>query len=150
MAWPANHAMSRVLKNFIRYISRARWKQLAPRRRVLSTSKNAQAGEGGIASTIRGAYGCPMTIPSSGDVRLLLVERAGCHLCADAHAVMDAVTKATGQPWVSVDVDASDPLLEAFGELVPVALVDGDPRGHWRLDAATIIRALDGGTRAGS
>ena len=88
-----------------------------------------------------------MTIPTADDVRLLLVERAGCHLCADAHAVMEEVTRATAQPWVSVDVDASPELLEAYGELVPVVLVDGEPRGHWRLDAATVVKALKAGGR---
>lgn len=70
------------------------------------------------------------------DVRVLLVERAGCHLCADAHAVLDAVTAATGVGWASVDVDSSPDLLDAYGELVPVVLVDGHERGHWRLDRA--------------
>ena len=86
-----------------------------------------------------------MTIPPARDVRLLLVERAGCHLCADAHAVMDEVSRVTAQPWVSVDVDASPELLEEFGEFVPVVLVDGEPRGHWRLDVATVVKALEGG-----
>lgn len=76
------------------------------------------------------------------DTRLLLVERAGCHLCADAHAVMDAVSRESGLPWSSVDVDSSEDLLAAYGELVPVVLVDGTPRGHWRLDAAHVLAAL--------
>ena len=83
------------------------------------------------------------TAPAS-DVRLLLVERARCHLCEDAHRVLDDVAAASGQPWVSVDVDASEELLEQFGELVPVVLVDGVPRGHWRLEAAPILAALKG------
>ncbi|GMA32412.1 glutaredoxin family protein [Litorihabitans aurantiacus] len=77
-----------------------------------------------------------------GDVRLILVERLGCHLCQDAHRVLDAVTERTGHAWVSVDVDASPELQEQFGELVPVALVDGRPQGHWRLDASVIAAAL--------
>ena len=78
----------------------------------------------------------------AGDVRLLLVEREGCHLCHDAHRVLDEVTAASGERWVRVDVDANTELLEQFGELVPVVLVDGVPRGHWRLDAAVILAAL--------
>lgn len=85
-----------------------------------------------------------MTADRSGatDVRVLLVERAGCHLCLDAHRVLDGVTAASGERWVSVDVDASPELQAEFGELVPVVLVDGVPRGHWRLDPATILAAL--------
>lgn len=78
------------------------------------------------------------------DVRVLLVERAGCHLCADAHAVLDRVAARTRVGWVSVDVDSSPGLLEAYGELVPVVLVDGRERGHWRLDAAVVEAALRG------
>ncbi|WP_454296191.1 glutaredoxin family protein [Salana multivorans] len=76
------------------------------------------------------------------DVRVLLVERAGCHLCADAHAVLDAVAARTGERWASVDVDSSPELLETYGELVPVALVDGRECGHWRLDPGVIEAEL--------
>lgn len=76
------------------------------------------------------------------DVRVLLIERPGCHLCAAAHAVLDQVTARTGERWVSVEVDSSPDLQEAYGELVPVVLVDGVERGHWRLDGAVIEAAL--------
>jgi hypothetical protein len=83
-----------------------------------------------------------MDLQASADARVLLIERVGCHLCADAHRVLDAVTAATGQRWVSVDVDASEALQMEFGELVPVVLVDGVARGHWRLETAPILAAL--------
>lgn len=88
----------------------------------------------------------PETPPDSraDDVRLLLVERAGCHLCADARAVLEEVAARTGEAWVSVDVDSSPDLLAAYGELVPLVLVDGRECGHWRLDAAAIETALHG------
>lgn len=56
--------------------------------------------------------------------------------------VLDAVEARTGERWVSVDVDSSPDLLEAYGELVPVVLVDGRERGHWRLDPSPILSAL--------
>ncbi|PWD52444.1 glutaredoxin family protein [Serinibacter arcticus] len=84
----------------------------------------------------------PAPAPPATDARVLLVERRGCHLCEDAHRVLDAVTATSGQRWVSVDVDSSDELLAEYGELVPVVLVDGVPRGHWRLDAAAVLAAL--------
>lgn len=80
-----------------------------------------------------------------GDVRLVLVERAGCHLCQDARAVLAEVAAATGQAYAIVDVDDSPALQEAYGELVPVILVDGIERGHWRLDAGRIRAALTAG-----
>lgn len=80
----------------------------------------------------------------AGDVRVLLVERPGCHLCQAAHAVLDAVTAASGEHWASVDVDSSGQLQEAYGELVPVVLVDGVARGHWHLDARVVLAALRG------
>ncbi|TNU76741.1 glutaredoxin family protein [Miniimonas arenae] len=78
------------------------------------------------------------------DVRIILLERAGCHLCAEAHEVLGQVAQASGERWVSVDVDASPQLQEAWGELVPVVLVDGAERGHWRLDATRVLAALRG------
>ena len=90
------------------------------------------------------AYRGGMDLEAVTDARVLLVERAGCHLCADAHRVLDAVTASTGHRWVSVDVDASEALQQEFGELVPVVLVDGVARGHWRLETEPILAALRG------
>lgn len=83
-------------------------------------------------------------VPMSGgaDVRVILIERPGCHLCVAAHAVLDEVTATSGEPWRSVDVDSSPALQEAYGELVPVVLVDGVARGHWHLDSAVVLQAL--------
>ena len=59
--------MSRRLKNLRRYRPRARWKMLAPRTTVLSTSKNAAAvGSGGTAisrSTACSTCAAPVTGP---------------------------------------------------------------------------------------
>lgn len=76
------------------------------------------------------------------DVRLVLVERPGCHLCGPAREVVERVARECGEEWVGVNVDANPELLAAYGELVPVVLVDGIERGHWRLDEAELRRAL--------
>jgi glutaredoxin len=47
--------------------------------------------------------------------------RAGCHLCEDARAMLDA----TGVAYRSVDVDDDRELQRAYGERVPVIEVDG-------------------------
>lgn len=76
------------------------------------------------------------------DVRLLLIERAGCHLCDAGRRQVELAAARTYQPWRIVDVDDSPDLQEAWGELVPVALVDGVEVGHWHLDADRIVAAL--------
>lgn len=77
---------------------------------------------------------------------MLLVERRGCHLCAAAHDVLDRVAERTGHSWASVDVHGNEELLVAFGELVPLVLVDGAVAGYWRLDPARIEAALEAGS----
>ena len=63
---------------------------------------------------------------------------------AAAYEAPSAVTASTGERWASVDVDASEALQQEFGELVPVVLVDGVARGHWRLQTEPILAALRG------
>lgn len=87
----------------------------------------------------------PTAANEAEDVRVLLVERAGCHLCEDAHRVLDAVSATSGERWVSVDVDSAPDLQDAYGELVPVVLVDGAVAGYWRFDAAAVRAALAAG-----
>ena len=77
------------------------------------------------------------------DPRITLVDRVGCHLCDEAAAVLDQV-RATdrGADWVRVDVDSSPRLLEAYDDLVPVVLVDGEPIAQWTVTHAQVRAAL--------
>ncbi|WP_298454623.1 glutaredoxin family protein [uncultured Cellulomonas sp.] len=79
--------------------------------------------------------------------RVVLLGRAGCHLCDDARAVVRTVTAQTGDTWVEVDVDAAaahdgGALRREHGEDVPVVLVDGVPRGFFRIDPDRLRKAL--------
>lgn len=54
-----------------------------------------------------------------------------------------AVCAGRGLDWVEVDVDADPALVQAYGELVPVVLVDGEQVGYWRIDPDRLRAALD-------
>ena len=80
-------------------------------------------------------------------VRVVLYGRAGCHLCDDARVVVAAVAAAAGARWIEVDVDAAaahdgGALQRAYGEQVPVVLVDGVQRDYWRIDGERLAAAL--------
>ncbi|WP_084038706.1 glutaredoxin family protein [Demequina sp. NBRC 110053] len=74
--------------------------------------------------------------------RVSLITREGCHLCADARAVVASVCSAAGVEWREVDVDAHARLAERFAEEVPVVIVDGQVVGFWRIDADRLRSAL--------
>ncbi|KLL10099.1 MULTISPECIES: glutaredoxin family protein [Protofrankia] len=73
---------------------------------------------------------------------MTLLVRAGCHLCADARAAVIRVAADTGAGWTEVDVDTSAELADAYGDRVPVVLVDGREHGYWRVEEARLRRAL--------
>jgi glutaredoxin len=87
--------------------------------------------------------------------RVVLYGRAGCHLCDEAREVVARAAVAAGATWVEVDVDAAaehdgGELQRRYGEQVPVVLVDGVPRGFWRIDPARLARALEADPAAGA
>lgn len=87
--------------------------------------------------------------PTSSDpsVRVVLLDREGCHLCDEARPVVLAAASAAGTGVERLDVDA-DPLLRAaWGEQVPVVVVDGTVVARYRVDAAALRRALRPGPR---
>ncbi|WP_312028591.1 glutaredoxin family protein [Cellulosimicrobium composti] len=86
-----------------------------------------------------------MSTPDAPTPPVLLYGRAGCHLCDDARAVVEAVCAEAGVAWAEVDVDApdADPALrEQYGEYVPVVTVGGVQQGFWRVDARRLARAV--------
>jgi len=58
--------------------------------------------------------------------RILLYERAECHLCEEARLALDALIGP--DRYQRVDVDASDDLVMRYGFRVPVVALDGVDR----------------------
>ncbi|MFP5335366.1 MAG: glutaredoxin family protein [Actinomycetes bacterium] len=75
-------------------------------------------------------------------VRVVLLGRPGCHLCADAREVVRRVADDTGVAWVERSVDDDETLAREYGELVPVVLVDGRRHAWWRVDEQRLREAL--------
>ncbi len=75
-------------------------------------------------------------------VRVTLVGREGCHLCAVAREVVARVCADLEVGWEEVDVDADDALLQRWSEEVPVTLVDGRQHDFWRVDEVRLRAAL--------
>ncbi len=74
--------------------------------------------------------------------RITLYSKPGCHLCADARAVIERVCVDVGTSFEEVDITASAELMAAHGEQIPVTLVDGRQHDFWRVDEARLRRAL--------
>ena len=74
--------------------------------------------------------------------RVLLYSKPGCHLCDDAREVIAAVCAELGEGFDEVDITKSEDLMRAYGEQIPVTLVDGEQHDFWRVDAARLRAAL--------
>lgn len=81
-----------------------------------------------------------------GSPRLTLYTRHDCHLCEEAHAVLERL-RAAGVDFhlEVVDVDRDSLLCERYGLEVPVLLVDGRKFAKVRLDERRLRRRLGGG-----
>jgi glutaredoxin len=80
----------------------------------------------------------------SGEPRVTLYTRPGCHLCDDARAVVARVCAEVGESYAEVDIDGDPELTRRYGEEIPVTLVDGVQHDYWRVDAGRLARALRG------
>lgn len=57
---------------------------------------------------------------------IVLYERDGCHLCEEAHVLLDAMLGP--ERYRRVDIDTDDDLLVAYAHRIPVVAVDGVDR----------------------
>jgi hypothetical protein len=73
---------------------------------------------------------------------VVLLGRVGCHLCDEARAVVADVCAALDVEWVERDVDADPDLRRRWSDFVPVVLVDSVEHARYRVDAASLRRAL--------
>jgi hypothetical protein len=78
---------------------------------------------------------------------ITLLSRPGCHLCDDARAVIASVAAELGVPWQERDISLSESDLRAYGDMIPVTLVDGVQHDFWRVSEQRLRAALTAPSR---
>jgi Glutaredoxin-like domain (DUF836) len=73
---------------------------------------------------------------------ITLLSRPGCHLCDDARAVITRVAADLGAGFTERDIEESPEDLRAYGEMIPVTLIDGVQHDFWRVSEARLRAAL--------
>lgn len=73
---------------------------------------------------------------------VLLIGRPGCHLCADAEPVVRGLAEEFGLTLAERSVDDNASLRAAYGDLIPVVLIDGVVHAYWRVDPDRLRSAL--------
>jgi glutaredoxin len=74
--------------------------------------------------------------------RVVLYSKPGCHLCDDAREIVAAVCAELDERFDEVDITSSEELMRAFGEQIPVTVVDGEQHDFWRVDPVRLRAAL--------
>jgi glutaredoxin len=74
--------------------------------------------------------------------RITLLGRPGCHLCAEARAVISKVADDLGVAWEERDITQSPADLREYWEKIPVTLVDGVQHDFWRVSEDRLRHAL--------
>jgi hypothetical protein len=78
---------------------------------------------------------------------ITLLSRPGCHLCDDARAVIASVAAELGITWHERDITGSESDLRAYGDMIPVTLIDGVQHDFWRVSEPRLRAALAGRPR---
>ncbi|MDH2426789.1 glutaredoxin family protein [Sphaerisporangium sp. TRM90804] len=76
------------------------------------------------------------------DHTITLLGKPGCHLCDDARAVITRVADDLGVAWEERDISGSEEDQKAYGEMIPVTLIDGVQHDFWRVDESRLRAAL--------
>ncbi|HEU0205945.1 MAG TPA: glutaredoxin family protein [Pseudolysinimonas sp.] len=75
--------------------------------------------------------------------RLTFVGKPDCHLCDDAHAVVDEVlADFPGVDVIERSILDEPALFEAYADEIPVLLIDDRVHTIWRVDAGRLRAAL--------
>jgi len=73
---------------------------------------------------------------------ITLLTRPGCHLCDDARAVIASVAADLEVAWEERDITRSESDLRAYGDMIPVTLIDGVQHDFWRVSEQRLRAAL--------
>jgi glutaredoxin len=75
--------------------------------------------------------------------RITLYGKAGCHLCEDARVALDRLLADRNLELEVIDVSLDPRLNWAYGERVPVVVVDGEELFEFFVDEESLLKRLD-------
>jgi hypothetical protein len=78
----------------------------------------------------------------TGEPRVVLLSRPGCHLCDTARDVIATVAAEAGVTWDERDITDSADDLAKYSDMIPVTFVDGVQHDFWRVSADRLRAAL--------
>lgn len=78
-------------------------------------------------------------------MKIELVGRSGCHLCADAEVVLSRVCAETGTSYTNLSIDDDPELADLYWERIPVLLIDGQVFDFWRINEQRLRERLSAG-----
>ncbi|MCW2632799.1 MAG: putative redoxin [Pseudonocardia sp.] len=79
--------------------------------------------------------------------RVTVMTRQSCPPCHTMQAEVQRICAELGERWTAVDVDTDAGLRTAYGDRVPVLLVDGVELASWTLDEPRLRAAIAGDDR---
>ena len=78
----------------------------------------------------------------SASIPVTLYTRAGCHLCDEAHALLDTLTGSLGFSLEAVDIDQDAELRDRYDEAVPVIALGAEEIARAPIRAAVLEARL--------
>jgi len=75
-------------------------------------------------------------------VRITVIGKPDCHLCADARAVVARVCGDLGLDWEEVSILDDPVLYDEFWEKIPVVQVQGRTVDFWTIDEERLRRVI--------
>ena len=84
----------------------------------------------------------PQTASWRASTPLTLIGKPGCHLCDAVRPVLQASADRAEVAFEEVCILDHPDLLEAYAEMIPVTLIDGQVHDYWRIDPARLEAAL--------
>jgi len=74
---------------------------------------------------------------------VVVLGKPGCHLCDDAASVVAQVCAELSIPWQVRSILDDPMLVDQYGELIPVVLIDGQQHDFLRIDPTRLRASLE-------
>ena len=72
-----------------------------------------------------------------------IYSRQGCHLCEDAHQILESVREELAFEIAVIDIDGDEALIKLYSDQVPVIHIDGIHHDFYKVDLERFRSSLE-------